>query len=284
MFPSLLLDIKNLDFGNVTDVAGYGLLLISCADKLGLTTSNEPTIGSRSQITKLAERWSRGVERSIDRLSPADALEILETYDLVKRIILSREPDADFMFRNVDRALDPRIHGDESINRYKLYDRISAGLRCKEKAYYGRPLDWTMGMLDSWHNEFLSGQYTGFTPATDYDIISRVAILLTADLSAFEFDPEAYKRQLFDNHRHHLEEVTEAYETWSAETTTDYDFKTVEALSRFLQASCPYLDSDEYERYHAAILTALFDKTTSPYHRAALTTALSASHSPIPAA
>lgn len=280
MFPSLLLDIKNLDFRNVTDVAGYGLLLISCADKLGLTTSNEPTIGSRSQITKLAERWSRGVERSIVRMSAADALEILETYDIVQRLVLYCEAAPDFIFRYVDRALDARIHGASNVDPYKLYNRISAGLRLKEKAYYGKSLDWRLNMLDSWHSDFLSGHYAGFTHATAYDIISRVAVLLTSDISAFELNPEAYKRKLFEAHRHYLEEVTETYETWSAETTTDCDYKTVEAMSRFLQAARQYITAEEYERYHAAILSALFDKSPSPYLRAAL----SASTTPSPAA
>lgn len=284
MFPSLLLDIKRLDFGNVTDVAGYGLLLISCADKLGLTTSNEPTIGSRSQITKLAERWSRGVERSIARMSAADALEILETYDIVQRLVLYREPAPDFIFRYVDRALDARIHGGSNVDPYKLYNRISAGLRLKEKAYYGKPLDWRLNMLDSWHSDFLSGHYAGFTHATAYDIISRVAVLLTSDISAFELNPEAYKRKLFENHLHYLDEVAAAYEAWSAETTTDCDYKTVEALSHFLQASRSYLAADEYARYHAALCAVLFDKSPSPYLRAALSTSLSASPSPIPAA
>lgn len=284
MFPSLLLDIKNLDFGNVTDVAGYGLLLISCADKLGLTTGNEPTIGSRSQITKLAERWSRGVERSIARMSAADALEILETYDIVQRLVLYREPAPDFIFRYVDRALDARIHGASNVDPYKLYNRISAGLRLKEKAYYGKPLDWSLNMLDGWHRDFLSGHYAGFTHATAYDIISRVAVLLTSDISAFELNPEAYKRKLFENHLHYLEEVMEAYETWSAETTTDCDYKTVEALSRFLHASRSYLAADEYARYHVAILAALFDKSPSPYLRAALSASTSPTPSPIPAA
>lgn len=282
MFPSLLLDIKNLDFGNVTDVAGYGLLLISCADKLGLTTSNEPTIGSRSQITKLAERWSRGVEHSIARMSAADALEILETYDIVQRLDLYCEPAPDFIFRYVDRALDARIHGASNVDPYKLYNRISAGLRLKEKAYYGKPLDWSLNMLDVWHRDFLTGHYAGFTHATAYDIISRVAVLLTSDISAFELNPEAYKRKLFEAHRYYLEEVTEAYETWSAETTTDCDYKTVEALSRLLHASRSYLAADEYARYHAAILAALFDKSPSPYLRAALSAYTTTS--PIPAA
>lgn len=284
MFPSLLLDIKNLDFRNVTDVAGYGLLLISCADKLGLTTSNEPTIGSRSQITKLAERWSRGVERSIARMSAADALEILETYDIVQRLVLYCEPAPDFIFRYVDRALDARIHGGSNVDPYKLYNRISAGLRLKEKAYYGKPLDWSLNMLDGWHRDFLFGHYAGFTHATAYDIISRVAVLLTSDISAFELNPEAYKRKLFEAHRHYLEEVTETYETWSAETTTDCDYKTVEAMSRFLQAARQYITAEEYERYHAAILSALFDKSPSPYLRAALSASISPTPSPIPAA
>lgn len=282
MFPSLLLDIKKLDFGNVTDVAGYGLLLISCADKLGLTTSNEPTIGSRSQITKLAERWSRGVERSIARMSAADALEVLETYDIVPRLVLYREPAPDFIFRYVDRALDARIHGGSNVDPYKLYNRISAGLCLKEKAYYGKPLDWSLNMLDGWHRDFLSGHYAGFTHATAYDIISRVAILITSDISAFELNPEAYKRKLLENHLHYLEEVTEAYETWSAEETTAYDFKTVETLSRFLHASRSYLAADEYARYHAALCAALFDKSPSSYLRAALST--STTPSPVPAA
>lgn len=280
MFPSLLLDIKRLDFGNVTDVAGYGLLLISCADKLGLTTSNEPTIGSRSQITKLAERWSRGVERSIARMSAADALEILETYDIVQRLVLYCEPAPDFIFRYVDRALDARIHGASNVDPYKLYNIISAGLRLKEKAYYGKPLDWSLNMLDVCHRDFLSGHYAGFTHATAYDIISRVAILITSDISAFELNPEVYKRKLFENHLHYLEEVTEAYETWSAEETTAYDFKTVETLSRFLHASRSYLAADEYARYHVALCAALFDKSPSPY----LCAALRVSSSPIPAA
>lgn len=283
MFPSLLLDIKKLDFGNVTDVAGYGLLLISCADKLGLTTSNEPTIGTRSQITKLAERWSRGVERSIARMSAADALEILETYDIVQRLVLYCEPAPDFIFRYVDRALDARIHGASNVDPYKLYNIISAGLRLKEKAYYGKPLDWSLNMLDSWHCDFLSGHYAGFTHATAYDIISRVAVLLTSDISAFELDPESYKLALFENHRHYLDEVAATYEAWSCETAADSDFKTAEALSRFLQASRSYLAADEYVRYHTALCAALFDKSPSPYLRAALS-APSPTPSPIPAA
>lgn len=280
MFPSLLLDIKKLDFGNVTDVAGYGLLLISYADKLGLGTGKEPTIGSRSLIMKLAERWSRGVERTIARMSAADALEILETYDIVQRLVLYREPAPDFIFRYVDRALDARIHGASNVDPYKLYNRISAGLRLKEKAYYGKPLDWSLNMLDVWHRDFLSGYYAGVTHATAYDIISRVAVLQTSDISAFELNPEAYKRKLFENHLHYLEEVMEAYETWSAETTTDCDYKTVEALSRFLHASRSYLAADEYARYHVALCAALFDKSPSPY----LCAALRVSSSPIPAA
>lgn len=280
MFPSLLLDIKKLDFGNVTDVAGYGLLLISYADKLGLGTGKEPAIGSRSQIMKLAERWSRGVERTIARMSAADALEILETYDIVQRLVLYREPAPDFIFRYVDRALDARIHGASNVDPYKLYNIISAGLRLKEKAYYGKPLDWSLNMLDVWHRDFLSGHYAGFTHATAYDIISRVAVLLTSDISAFELDPESYKLALFENHRHYLDEVAATYEAWSCETAADYDFKTAEALSRFLQASRSYLAAADFERYYAAIRSALFDKSPSPYLRSAL----SASTTPSPAA
>lgn len=276
MSPALLLNIKSLDFYNAADVAGYGLLLINVADKLGLISDSESSISTRTQINSLATQWVAGVESAITHMSPAQSLDILEPYDLVKRVILSREPNPDLIFKCINKALEASIHGDEEVNIYKLYNRISAGLRGKEKAYFGRPLDWNMIMLSGWHNEFVTGKYAGKASASDCDIISRTTILLSTDLNAFELDQQSFKKQLIANCRHYFDTVAAVYETWSAEAALDLDIKTVEALTGLLNASRPYLTAADYTRYHTSLRAALYDLTPSPYLRAAL--------SPLPAA
>lgn len=154
MSPTQLLNIDTLDFCNTADVAGYGVVLISYTNSHGIIQRKGQAFTMRTQIRSLAAQWTARIKSSINEMAPTEALDLLGTYDPVQRLILHREPEADFIFKYVNRAFEALIHGDVTINIYRLHNRISAGLRNKGKAYCGRPLDWNMMMLSDWHQDF----------------------------------------------------------------------------------------------------------------------------------
>lgn len=270
MLSALLSDIPTPGRHNATSIAEYGILLINYASSQGFETGESITVGTRSQIIMHAREWISGIESAIEKMSASEAISLLESYDFVQRFILNREPDMKFLFRYVDKALEANIHGDRGVDIYQLYKQISYGLSCKEKKYFGKALDWNTLMLTKWHKEFHTGEYSGRLPISDYDVINRAAILLSENLYAFEPDQTTFKKRIFNNHRHYLDEIVDVYETWATDKALNLDLKTLESTSDLLRASRSLITDKDYAKYKNSILAAIYDNTTSAYLRATI--------------
>lgn len=173
-----------------------GERLVETAAALGWFTAGPIARTDRSAVLSAARKWLERTEAAIDTFTAADALTVIEIYDPVHRIAHNTAADPRYIHRYVNAALEARIHGDHSVDPYRLFRMIHRGLTAAFKLYSDRPLEWKSRMLDRWHREFRTGTYTGPEPIDDYDRQNRIAILLDTDLWTFEPDPQAFKSRL----------------------------------------------------------------------------------------
>ena len=76
-------------------------------------------------------------------------------------------------------------------------------MRQREQAFLDKPLAWIFQCLDEWHKQAVKD--FDRTYLSDYDILSRVNILLDVYLFAFEGrNQQKFKQQLAEQHRYYL--------------------------------------------------------------------------------
>lgn len=86
------------------------------------------------------------------------------------------------------------------VNEYMLYKAVERRVWQREQAFLDKPLTWLVQCISEWHKQALEG--FDHTELSDYDIISRVNILLDADLTAFEgSNQQTFKQRLFNHYR-----------------------------------------------------------------------------------
>lgn len=185
-------------------------LIINRADVLRLFL-NETSRQSREarEVVRFASEWVKTVESGFNSYTPGEALLLTDHYDLLHRVAFRLPADKEVINRIILRAFDARIHGDKSVDEYILYKAVERRIWQREKAFLDKPLTWLSLSLGEWHKQALKG--FDHAELSDYDIISRVNILLNTDLTAFEGrNQQSFKQRLFNRHRRFLNYVDSA--------------------------------------------------------------------------
>lgn len=229
-------DLSSVDFDNVDVVTESASQMLSSANELGLfiTQTSRQSVNAR-RFVEDATVWISNVRKQIDSYPVGKALALIDVYDLLHRVTYQRPADRGFVNGIILKALDARIHGDKSVDEYELYRAIRSGIGRKDKAFFGRPLQWLCLTEESWYNEAIKGYDR--SRLSDYDILNRAAILLETDLFAFEGSNQtAFKRRLINSTRHYLDNYTTP------------DPKTHLALHRFLYTSVNFLSEGKLDK------------------------------------
>lgn len=180
-------------------------LIISRVDDLRLFL-NETSRQSREaiEIVRLASEWVKTIESRFNSYTPGEALLLADHYDLMHRVAFRLPADKGVLDRIILRAFDARIHGDKSVDEYILYKAVERRIWQREKSFLDKPLTWLGLCINEWHKQALKG--FDHTELSDYDIISRVNILLNTDLTAFEgSNQQTFKQRLFNRYRRFLD-------------------------------------------------------------------------------
>lgn len=128
--------------------------------------------------------WLGAVSEQLDAMTAADALQLVDAYDLIHRMVYGTAAD-DVVERTVRRAL----HAADA-DEYLLYRAIGRQLRRGSAEWFGKPLTWCSLRLERYYNNFKRG--VDFDSA--HDLLQQGAILLDEDLWAFEPDQQRFKR------------------------------------------------------------------------------------------
>ncbi|MDE6460519.1 MAG: hypothetical protein K2K52_06790, partial [Paramuribaculum sp.] len=143
------------------------------------------------------------IEQQLPRISPADALTAIATFDIIHRIAHGAPANPQLINKYTLRAFDALISGDKTIDEYTLFRQIGMGIRRKDPAYTDKPLRWHSLSLARWHKQFANAEPVG--NLSDYDTAQRVSILLSSDLWALETRNEAaFKHRLHTRYSHLL--------------------------------------------------------------------------------
>lgn len=244
LFDEMLDASTAVDYSNVYDTTGYSTLIFAVANEAGLLS---PTGNKQSyeaiQAIRLAKEWIYNVNNKIGEMEPGDAMDMLAPYDLMHRLAHHSPTPKAFADEYLLKAFEARIHGDESVNEYHLYRFIKEKLDRRDKSYFGRPLEWYASSLDRWFKKFRNGSASD--NFSDYDTLEIVSILLSEDLFAFTgSDQNTFKKNLFDNHRHLLDNIDL------------YGLKELEALSHFLSWAGKFMPQQQFYDYTNAITLA----------------------------
>lgn len=269
----MLRNIGELDFSNPEKVNCFGSLFLNNANLLGWCIGSPIAPADRSGMLKIAKTFVKELDAAFKNSSAAYALSVYSSYNWAYRIAYNTPPAPDFTFGIVRVALDARIHGDKDIDIYELYRLIDLGMMFYPELYKDKAQTWRNHMLESWHEEFQSGRDLGPKCLTassvrrsviaDRDILNRVAILIESDLRTFEQNQKSFKKRLFDNHRHYIDDLLNG--------NADYDTNTLMALMNFIRVSFnPFISQEEHDAYTDAALIKLHEKTNSPYLKASI--------------
>lgn len=189
---------------NIFETVEEASRIINRADDLRLFLNDTSRQSHEArEVIRLASEWVRTVEGRFNTLAPGEALLLADHYDLMHRIVFRSPADKGVLDRIILRAFDARIHGDKSVDEYVLYKAVERRIWQREQAFLDKPLTWLSLSLGEWHKQALKG--FDRSELSDYDIISRVNILLNTDLTAFEGrDQQSFKQRLFNQYRSFL--------------------------------------------------------------------------------
>lgn len=155
-------------------------------------------------VMKLANDWVKTVDSLFESYTPGEALKIADAYDLMHRIAYNQPADKETINKIFLKAFDALIQGDKGVDQYVLFKAIERRARQREQAFLNKPLTWIFQSLDEWHKQAVKGFDRRYL--SDYDIISRVNILLDADLFAFEGrNQKTFKQRLAEQHHQYLD-------------------------------------------------------------------------------
>lgn len=169
---------------------------------LFLHDTSRQTREAREVLSKAFD-WVKTVGGRLRSYSAGDALKLTDAYDLMYRIAYNQPTNKETINKIILKAFDALIHGDKDVDQYVLFKAIERRARQREQAFLDNPLTWLFQSLDEWHKQAVKGFDSTFL--SDYDILSRVNILLDADLFAFEGRNQmVFKQCLVEQHRHYL--------------------------------------------------------------------------------
>ena len=198
-------DLQITDLNSVNDAVEAASCIIRRANSTGIFLP-ERSRQSRetAKLIREATCWINTVRERIDTYTHGDALRLTDAYDLIHRIAYGVPADRIFINGIILRAFRAMTQGDGSVDQYLMFRLIHRAAGRREKEFIGTPLTWTFKALDSWHREATEG--FDRERLTDYDIISRLTLLLESDLYAYEGRcQQQFKRRLLVSHRCYLD-------------------------------------------------------------------------------
>lgn len=233
-----LLNLSSANFDKVDEVNRFAGNLINLGNSLGAINDSKRLQSQEAvAIYQAAKGWVNTVKNRLLSMPSSDAVRIIDSYEIMYRIAnwTSEKP---VEIDNVKlAAFEALVRGDKKVDEYIMFRLIRKAIRQREEAFLGKPLKWSCLKEDQWHKEAKAG--FDRTKLSDYDILNRASILLESDLYAFEGSQQLdFKRQLFDNTRHYLDNYDAT------------DSKTQFAAEQYLYASAKFLTEEEFERYN----------------------------------
>ena len=199
------LDLSLVNFNKIEEVTEFAGRLIELGNSLGVL-SGEKRLQSREAIAiyQAAKGWVNTVKKQMLAMSPAESLRLIDTYEIMHRIAYWTSPNAEEMNRLKLAAFDAMIHGDKDVDEYIMFRTIRKAVSQRDKAFFDKPLSWSCMALERWYKEAVKG----FDKATlsDYDIQSRINILLESDLYAYAGRAQdQFKKSLIGKHQQNFE-------------------------------------------------------------------------------
>lgn len=201
--PAMLPDLESVDFGNPFETSNWVGVLLGIATELGMTMPGFKPTKESNALRRIANNAVRKFDEILPRLSAAKAFMTIAAYDFAHRLAYHSPADQNIVDRYTLKAFTALINGDEEVNQYAVFRQIQRSIMHHDSALTGQPRMWLGLVLERWYREAL----TGFDRSrlSDYDIINRVSILLTSDLSAFEGSAQdQFKRRLLSRYCHYL--------------------------------------------------------------------------------
>ncbi len=249
VYLNMLPDVSQVNFGDVEDVTGYATYLYA---------SSQLDVQRSATLKQAARTWVDNVRNVIGTFTPADALTVVNSYEMMHLIAFNLPAASVFLKKFRLNAFDALINGDSQVDEYEMFRTVSRETARRDIDYMGSPLKWQCESLGRWHRQFRT--LFGNNRTTDHDTIEIVAILLGSNLWAFETSNEArYKNLLFSCHRHFLDDIT------------GKDIMHLTSLTRFLAVAEKYLTHDEIrDMKHAISLAVLSLPAVNRYLRLAI--------------
>ena len=264
--------IERIDFSSSEEAIRYAMLLcIASREAAAFIPSGN--LSSITRIRRSSRQWIEKAEQSLPGYTPGEALETIVAYDFIHRLAYNAAPIPDLIDRHVLRAFEAMLQGDDTINKFTLFRRITFGLRRKSPLYTGRPLKWQSHQLARWHKEIknnLNHQRDINTPnnQTNKEDIEKISILLESDLFPFEGTNEAvFKQTLFSTHRHLLDQAKEILDQAKEKSQGNSRLSLLRSLEHLLFRSIPYLPEPEYLQYKTEIESAIKEEVIGEKNR-----------------
>lgn len=214
------LDYRQINFDDPAAVVGFVSRLCQAGSDCGMAAAEFAPSRESDEVRRVAAEVIRNLDRLMPSMTPANAFLIVEAYDLAHRLAYATPADANTLNAYVLRAFDAMLHGDNAVDRYDMFRTIRRAIARRDRAYFDRPLQWTVLVEEQWYREAKAALSSsahapyGKASVTDYDIINRTAILLQSDLYAYEGSRQtAFKQALFALHRHYLDQYLSATDT-----------------------------------------------------------------------
>lgn len=199
------LDLSLVNFNKIEEVAEYAGRLIDLSNSLGVL-SCEKRLQSREAIViyQAAKGWVNTVKKQMLTMSPGESLRLIDTYEIMHRIAYCTSPNVEEMNRIKLTSFDAMIHGDKDVDEYIMFRTIRKAVSQRDKAFFDKPLSWSCMALERWYKEAVKGYDN--TMHSDYDIQSRINILLESDLYAYAGrNQDQFKKSLIEKHKQNFE-------------------------------------------------------------------------------
>ena len=231
-----LLDINSVDFTDPGDINGFVSLLCHEGNRLGMFKSVSCQAPESRDLRRTAVETVSRFDGCLPEMSPADGLKVIQAYDLAHRLAYKVGGNPKLINSCVLGAFDALLHGDKAVDEYSMYREIDRKLHQRDSLYFDKPLTWNCLSTEHWFRTI------GDRTASDYDTVSRVSILLSADLfECVGSDQEQYKFSLFGEYRHYLDHHDSD------------DQMTLQAVNQLLASSWKFLTPADRNKYQSTL-------------------------------
>lgn len=155
---SEILNIDEVDFTDIADIAGSAELILAHASK---TDRLNPACKTQ------ARQWISRADAVLDSLSCGDAMTVIGYYETLHQLAFNQNASILKLDKYRLNAFESYIRGDKTVDQYALRNTISRQIDRRNPKYFGRPLQWESVCLDRWHRQFRHG--ASLDELSDYD-------------------------------------------------------------------------------------------------------------------